>query len=241
MPPCLNHCFSTIRILSSSSIKLPLSLMYLYIFMCNPSFVRSRDQNRTLLFVPFSFVFISHLTNFRSLLCLCMYVYLPNVRTITIIFQNSLLMYTHSVYNLNVFNCFCLICWCLPVFHGRTGGESQAGRRAEWRDQICFDQRSGHAEMERTYGGWFQCMLRPTNGHIFIFSYFHIWHKLPISHFHWKKPTIFRYNGKTTVRCVAWNIMSREGQQYFLWIKNSPWKCFCLENILIKVTETLPP
>ena len=30
-----------------------------------------------LLYFAFSFVFISHLTNFCSLLCLCMYVYRP--------------------------------------------------------------------------------------------------------------------------------------------------------------------
>ena len=55
--------------------------LYLYLFMCNSSFVRSQDQYLTLLFVPFSFVFISHLTNVCSLLCyVYMYVCLYSVQ-----------------------------------------------------------------------------------------------------------------------------------------------------------------
>ena len=37
-------------------------------------FVRFQDQYLTPLLISFSFVFISHLTNFCLLLCLCMYV-----------------------------------------------------------------------------------------------------------------------------------------------------------------------
>ena len=58
-------------IISSSSRKTP--------FVRHPSFVRSQDQNLTQLFVPFSLVFISHLTNFCSLLCLCIYLCLCSV------------------------------------------------------------------------------------------------------------------------------------------------------------------
>ena len=45
-----------------------------FLFILNPSFVRSLDQYLTLLFISLSFVFISHLTNFCSLLCFCTYV-----------------------------------------------------------------------------------------------------------------------------------------------------------------------
>ena len=58
---------------------LHMNSLYLYLFMCNASFVRSQDQNMTLLFVHFSVVFISHLTNFCSLLCSCMNVCLYSV------------------------------------------------------------------------------------------------------------------------------------------------------------------
>ena len=55
-----------------SSSRRELLVPYLYLFMCNPSLVWSQDQNLTLLFVPFSLVFMSHLTNFCSIVWFCM-------------------------------------------------------------------------------------------------------------------------------------------------------------------------
>ena len=72
---CLTHCFSLI----SWTLFPANSSWYLYLFMCNSSLVRSRDQSLTLISVLFSFVFISHLTNFCSLLCSCMNVCLYSV------------------------------------------------------------------------------------------------------------------------------------------------------------------